>query len=414
MPKINKTFVDSIAAGDKPVFHWDETLKGFGVKVSPTGRKTFVFQYRLGGGRSGSTKRMHIGTYGTITPEQARSVARDLAGRVASGENPAGSRDEFRDAPKMVKLFECYLEDHAKVHKKPRSIVIDEGLIRNRLEPEFGRKKVVELDRSAVIAFHRKLSDVPYIANRSLALLSKMMNLAEVWGMRPDGTNPCRHVKKYKEVKRERFLSEAEFIRLGSALDSAERHQLENEKGERVWVNPAAVLAIRLLIFTGARQSEILGLKWDQLDFEQGRAYLPDTKTGGRFLYFPAPALQLLASLDRHENAAYVVPGGAFHEADGSRPLVNLKDAWARICKAAELKDVRLHDLRHSFASVAVSSGMGLPLVGALLGHRETATTARYAHLADDPLRSAANSIAGRLNDALSRKKRSQNTVVNM
>ena len=126
-------------------------------------------------------------------------------------------------------------------------------------------------------------------------------------------------------------------------------------------------------------------------------------KTGGRFLYFPAPALQLMASIERHKNSVYVVPGGAFHEADGSKPLVNLKDAWARISTAAALKDVRLHDLRHSFASVAVSSGMGLPLVGALLGHRETATTARYAHLADDPLRNAANAIAGRLNHALSR-----------
>lgn len=414
MPRITKTFIDGLQAARTPCFYWDESQKGFGVKVTPAGKKNFIFQYRLGGGRSGSTKRIHIGSYGNLTPDQARSLARELAGRVASGENPAATRDEARTAPRMADLFDQYMQDHARVHKKALSISADEGLIRNYLMPEFARKKVSEIDRASVVAFHRKLSDLPYTANRSLALLSKMMNLAEVWGIRADGTNPCRHVQKYKEKRRERFLSEAELVRLGGVLAKAERHELEDEKGERIWINPAAVLAIRLLIFTGARRNEILGLKWDMIDFANSRAYLPDTKTGGRYLYFPAPALKLLSENQMNNDAVYVVPGGSFQKADGKKPLVNVKDPWKVVSKAAGLEGVRLHDLRHSFASVAASSGMGLPLIGALLGHRETATTARYAHLADDPLRSAANAIAGRLDNAMRSSSKSDARIVNM
>jgi integrase len=294
----------------------------------------------------------------------------------------------------MADLLERYLEDHARPHKKASSIQDDEGLIRQMLRPAFGRRKVSEVTRADVDAFHKSKKGKPYRANRALALLSKAFNLAEVWGWRPDGSNPCRHVHKFREEKRERFLSQQELARLGSALAAAERGELVSPRGASV--SPHAVAAIRLLIFTGARRGEILGLRWEHVNIEAGRLELPDSKTGAKFVYLPPAALQLMQELPRVDGNPHVIVGGKPGAA-----LVNLKDPWDAIRKAVGLDDLRIHDLRHSFASVGAAGGMSLPIIGALLGHREVATTARYAHLSDDPLRSAANAIGTKISDAL-------------
>jgi integrase len=294
----------------------------------------------------------------------------------------------------MTSLFERYLEDHARPHKKASSIRDDEGLIRQMLRPAFGRRKVKELTRADVDAFHKSLKKTPYRANRALALLSKALNLAEVWGWRPDGSNPCRHVKKYREEKRERFLSQQELARLGLALAAAGRSEVTSPRGTPI--SPYAVAAIRLLIFTGGRRGEILGLRWEHVNFEAGRLELPDSKTGAKFIYLAPAALQLLQELPHQDGNPHVIVGGKLGSA-----LVNLKDPWDAIRKAADLDDLRIHDLRHSFASVGAAGGMSLPIIGALLGHKEIATTARYAHLSDDPLRSAANTIGNKIADAL-------------
>jgi integrase len=223
-----------------------------------------------------------------------------------------------------------------------------------------------------------------------MAVLSKMLNLAEKWGERPDGSNPCRHVEKYRERKRERFLSQAELARLGEALAEAERNGSES---------PYAIAAIRLLILTGARVSEILTLEWGHVDFERACLRLPESKSGAKVVHLSPPARELLASLPRIEGNPYVLPG-----LKERAHLVNLEAPWRRIRARASLEDVRLHDLRHSFASVGAGAGLSLPVIGALLGHSQPGTTARYAHLATDPLKQANNVIGTRIATALEGK----------
>jgi len=403
MPKLTKTIVDTAKPDGRDRFIWDDEIKGFGLRITKTGSKSYVFQYRVGGGRNGTLRRPRIGAHGSLTPAEARSIAKTWALQVAEGGDPGGERTAYRNAPRMTDAFIRYQTEHADVHKKPSSAKEDKRLIRLFLSPEFGSRKVAEVTREQVSAFHRRLAGRPYQANRLLALLSKVFNLCEVWGWRPDGSNPCRHVKKFKEEKRERFLSPAELGRLGEVLRKAERFELQDSEGNRLWVNPSAILAIRLIVLTGARRGEILGLKWSDIDWDRSRALLSDSKTGRRDLYLPAPVLKLLAELKPAKGAVFVVPGGRSTQERqaAKRPLTNLKDPWKTITAAAGLEGVRIHDLRHSFASVGASSGMGLPIIGKLLGHRETATTARYAHLADDPVKAAADTIGGRVNDAL-------------
>jgi integrase len=216
-------------------------------------------------------------------------------------------------------------------------------------------------------------------ANSTLAMLSKLFGWAEKHGLRPDGSNPCRHVDKYREGRRERFLSQAELASLGDALREAEQ-----DKRCSQWV----IAAIRLLIFTGARRNEILTLRWEHVSGEHGCLMLPDSKTGRKAVHLSPPALDVLHTIPRLEGNPYVICG----EKPG-RHLVNLEKPWRRIRKAAKLDDVRLHDLRHSFASVAASGGQSLVVIGKMLGHSQPATTARYAHLADDPVKAASDAV---------------------
>jgi len=237
--------------------------------------------------------------------------------------------------------------------------------------------------RRDIAKFHHARRETPIEANRALAVTSTLFNFAERIGYRPDGSNPCRHVEKYPQRHRERFLSADELARLGDALAVYE-------------CSPYAVAAVKLLVFTGARLGEILGLRWEWIDFERGEARLPDSKTGAKTVHFPPPALAALSELPRIEGNPHVivgrVPGAA---------LVNLDKPWRAIRKHAGLDDVRLHDLRHAFASIAASSGMGLPIIGKMLGHTQAATTNRYAHLASDPVKAAAAAVAGKIAAAM-------------
>jgi integrase len=288
----------------------------------------------------------------------------------------------------VADLVSRFVAGHVATKTKPRTRIEYGYLLDTYVLPAIGRLRVREVTRKHVTDLHHSLRDKPYAANRTLAVLSKMFNLAEKWGERPDGSNPCRHVDRYGERKRERFLSAVELARLGEVLTTAEQDRS---------VSPFAIAAIRLLVLTGARRNEILTLKWEHVDFERACLRLPDSKTGQKTVHLNAPALQLLAELPRLADCPYVIVSAL-----SGAHLVSLEQPWRRVRARAGLDGVRLHDLRHSFASVAAGAGLGLPIIGALLGHTQAQTTARYAHLAADTMKQANDVIGARLADAMS------------
>ena len=396
MPNLTKRYVDSLKPGQKDdLVSWDSELKGFGIRVKPSGVKSYMVQYRNAAGRS---RRLTIGKHGPLTPSDARKLAKGKLGQVDKGRDPTEEARQTLTAPTVAELAERYIQEHAIPKKKARSVEEDRALLRRFLLPKFGRRKLAAITRADVQSLHHSLSGTPYQANRALALFSKMFNLAERWGLRPDGSNPCRHVERYREKRRERFLSNDELARLGQALSEAEANATEP---------PSAIAAVRLLILTGCRLQEVLGLRWDQVDYERRQLRFEESKTGQKTVALGAAALEVLSGLPRLEGNPYVIPG----KKDGAH-FVGMPKVWQRIRKQADLEDVRLHDLRHSFASVGAGAGLSLPIIGKLLGHTQAATTQRYAHLADDPLKQAADTISNEIAAAMSGKPKGQVTPI--
>ena len=383
MTKLTNRTVAAIKPGDRDLFVWDDELPGFGLRVKPSGVKSYILQYR---NQHNVSRRYTLGRHGVIGPEKARVKAKSLLAGVQDGADPATERREAREASTVADLADRYMTEHAEVKKRPRSVASDKTLLRLHVLPALGRKKVAALSRADITRLHHSLRETPGAANRTLALVSKMLNLAEKWGLRPDGSNPCRHVERYPERAMERFLSGDELGRLGAVLAEVERTATEL---------PSVIAAIRLLIFTGARLGEILNLEWTHVDFERACLRLPESKTGAKVIHLSAPALEVLTGIEQ-DGSLWVIAGRG-----SGRPLVNLRKPWYRIRAMAGLHDVRLHDLRHSFASVGVAGGLSLPMIGALLGHAQPATTARYAHLAADPLRQAVELIGERIAAAM-------------
>jgi integrase len=386
--KITKRTVDATLPGERDVFLWDVDLKGFGLKVSPAGSKVYLVQYRLGG-REARTQRYTIGKHGSPwTPDKAREEAERLLGRVANEVDPAKERKAKlaahrvdAEAPTLAEFAARYIDEYAKSYKKPRTVEEDERNLRLHIKPILGKLKLKDIIPAHIAKFHASRRDTPTNANRCRALLSHLFKIAEVWGERPPGSNPCRHVEKFSERKRERFLSADELARLTDALERAEGKE-----------PLSAIAAIRLLILSGCRLSEILSLRWEWINFERGCLIMPDSKTGAKTVPLGAPALRALAELPHQEGSPYVLPA---ERGDGH--FVGIQRPWQRVRGAAGLDDVRIHDLRHSFASIAVSGGDSLYLVGKVLGHRQSRTTERYAHLKDDPLRAVANRTSERI-----------------
>jgi len=388
MLRLTKRIVDAAKpVSDRDVFRWDGELRGFGLRVKPTGVKSYIIQYRT---LTRTSRRMTIGQHGVLTAEEARKEAKIQLGRAAKGDDPAADKANARDHLSFATFSEWYLSDHAATKKKPSSVRMDRINLNKHILPIFGRKRLDAIGRVDMVRLHHSMRDTPGAANRCLALLSKMMNLAERWGERPDGSNPCRHVEKYRENKRYRFLSADELARLGAACQRCEHDGT---------ISPAFLALVRLLIFTGARLSEIRQAQWDWVDFKSGVLHLPDSKTGAKTIMLPAPALDVLSRLARVEANPYIITG------EGNRYLVNVWKQWAALRELAKLEDVRLHDLRHSFASIGAAGGMSLNMIGGLLGHRQTQTTSRYAHLAADPLKAAANRIAGAIASIMNPKR---------
>jgi integrase len=383
------------------------------------GARIYILQYS----RRNRDRRITIGRHGDggFTAEQARGKAESLRGIIRDGGDPAADRDRDRAIPTMRVLAERYMAEHAIPKKKPRSADGDRRLIDCHIVPLLGDRQVSEIGRAEL---RRLMQDVAAgktaldlktgkrgrrivrggkgAANRCLTLLSKMFALAEDWGYRSAGDgNPCRGVERFDESagrQRARFLSDAQLARLGAALAAAEaadpRHRM-----------PANI--VRLLLLTGARMGEIVGLRREYLDLGRGLIRLPDSKTGAKPIVLSAPARLLLAELVRDgAETGYLFPGPRPARGTAVRPYGGLKRFWAAVREEAKLGDTRIHDLRHSYAGVGASGGSSLLVIGALLGHSQSSTTERYAHLADDPVRQAADAIGNRIAAALGRDRR--------
>jgi integrase len=387
--KITKRAIDQLSPENGNLLCWDAEIKGFGVRCRQSGTKFYVLKMRIGGRQRWIT----IGRHGSPwTPDTARQEALRLLGLKAGGQDPATARDQHKGRATVAEVADRFLREHVAHYCKPRTAGDYRHVVDYYIKGHLGRHRITDLTRADVAQFHQQLRDHPYQANRCLAVLSKMMNLAEAWGLRTDGSNPCRHVKKYREDKRERYLTREELQRLGAVLDAAERPQTET---------PFAVAAIGLLILTGARLMEVLTLRWNHVDFANAVLSLPDSKTGAKTIYLNDAAINLLRKIPRMTGNPFVIAGGK----PGSR-LVNLQKPWRRMRAAAGLDDVRVHDLRHNFGSVAAGAGMSLPVIGKLLGHSQPTTTARYAHLAADPVRAASNLIGNEISAAMQKHRR--------
>ena len=374
--------------------HWDDELKGFGLRVWPSGRKVYMVMSRV----KGRLRRITIGPHGPFTPEQARIRAHEILSEAKAGRDPAQELDQARKAPTVKGLGERFLKEHVAVRCKPSTQGEYKRSVELFINPKIGTRKVTDIERRDIAELHHSLSHIPYQANRTLGVLSKMFNLAEIWGLRPDGSNPCLHVKKYVEEKRGRFLSPEEFAALGTTL-----REIEDDGSE----SQSVVNAIRLLMLTGCRLSEITTLKWDYVDIKARELRLPDSKTGAKIVHFGKTVADILKGIAKLDGNPYVITG---QKKDGSR-LTDLQHPWRRIRAKAGLDDVRIHDLRHSYASGALALGEGLPMIGKLLGHTQVQTTARYAHLANDPVKSAAGRVSDTIGAAMMGKAKPANNA---
>jgi integrase len=401
---------------------WDETLAGFGLRIAPSGTKTFILRYRpRGGGRRSPKRFMSIGRYGVLTPDEARSEARSILGKVAKEGDPALARIRSRGVPTVSALAALFVTEHVKAKRKPGTASGYETLLQKVILPGLGNRRADSVTRADVARLHLKMKASPYYANRALAVTCSMFSWASKNGHVAEGFNPTHGVERFKEHRRERFLSGNELQRLGEVLRLAETTGLPwdvdtRAKGAKFLVppekrfskiSPHVTGAIRLLLFTGCRLREILSLKWDAVDFERKILNLADSKTGKKSVMLGAPALKVLTTLPRLGD--HVIAGG-----EAGKPRADLKRPWQALQRHAGLTGVRIHDLRHSFASMGAGAGFGLPVIGKLLGHSQAQTTARYAHLADHPVRAASEAISSRMAAALGDEPDSGKRVIRL
>ncbi|HEY1749577.1 MAG TPA: tyrosine-type recombinase/integrase [Xanthobacteraceae bacterium] len=374
------------ADGRAGVIHYDADVPGFGLRITRAGARSFVLNYRA----SGVERRMTIGSLPPNAGAEETRTLIDAARKQATklrnaakyeGRDPMGERHEDRAAKTVADLAERYLSDHAP-KKRPASQREDQSMIDKIILPAIRNKRVADVRYADVDAIHRKLKETPIRANRVVALLSKMFSLAIRWQWRAD--NPAKGIERNPENRRQRYLSNDELKRLSAVLKTAPSRPSAN--------------AVRLLLLTGARRGEVLGATWGQFDLTTGIWIKPSAHTKQKKEHrvpLSAPARQLLSEMhekakaaarkEKREMSPHVFPSGA----QGGGPQTDLKHFWETVRDKAGMPDVRVHDLRHTYASVLASAGLSLPIIGQLLGHTNPLTTSRYAHLFDDPLRAA-------------------------
>lgn len=428
--RLTKAVVDALRPTATEYTAFDSKLPGFGVRVRPTGSMSYVAMYRTGG-RNTPLRKVTIGKVGKLTTEEARKEAEAILAKAELGQDVAHERAKARTEQTVSDLCDIYLAEGCAT-KRASTLVSDRGRIERHIKPLLGRKLIGEVRTADIERFLRDVAtgktaaDVKTgkhgraivrggkgTATRTTRLLGGIFTFAVRRGLRAD--NPVAGVRKYEDGQGDRYLTADELQRLGEALREAEttglpwevslaapgaKHLPKDIDAQRTKVDPYAVAAIRLLILTGCRLREILNLRWEQVNFERGVMLLPDTKTGWKPVLLGAPALQVLDRLVRVKDCPYVIPG----QKPGT-PRSDLKRPWDAIRRRAGLNDVRIHDVRHTFASFGASGGIGLTIVGRLLGHKDIKTTNRYSHLADDPLRRAADSVGNALAAAMGEDK---------
>ena len=362
--------VAALPATGRDAVHWDRDLAGFGVRVQRNGRKVYVIQSR---GPAG-LRRVTLGPVAGKAIDQRRREAAEIIDRIKRGLDPIAPEPE--PDPTVADLAARCMRAYVKVHCKPKTEKLYRTAIDGHIVPALGAMAVKNVRSSHVIELHDRMRDTPSMANHVVSMLSKMFSLAETWELVPRGRNPCRMVRHYREQARERFLTPEEYRRVGAALREAETGG---------WMWPPAIAAIRLLMLTGCRKSEILTLRWDDVDRTSGEFRLRDGKRGPRMVPLTTPALTVLDGIERVENNPWVIRS--------QKPGICLPDLtyyWNRIKDHAGIEDVRIHDLRHSHASRALALGESLTMIGRILGHSKVGTTARYAHLVHDAEKAAA------------------------
>lgn len=421
--KLGRRALAAVSAVARPTILYDSDLKGFGLRLTPGGSQTWIVEYRPGaGGRGVAKKRISLGSTSTLSPERARDAARTMLANVRLGADPNAARAEERGAKTIAELQPLYAAEWDPV-RKPRTVQLYGGYWNGHILPALGSTIARKVTKQELTRLHREIgAEHKTTANRVLTLLAHFYGWAADAGYVSKGFNPCDGIERFGESGRERYLSEAELSRLGAALERAEnvgvdwprdegklsKHAPKAAEHRRVKIDADAGDAIRLLVFTGARLREILHLEWAHFDRQRMLLLLPDSKTGRKTIVLGGAAAEVLERLwtraTRPEGVAELkapLSRYVFPSRDLRTPKADLKRPWLMVTREAGLEGLRVHDLRHSFASVGVAADLGLPVIGRLLGHTKPETTARYAHLAATPLRNATNLIAGTLAAAM-------------
>jgi integrase len=360
---------------------YDSDVIGFGVRVTATGAVAFVLRYV----HRGRERRMTLGKHPDLSPSAARDMAIELRGEIVGGRDPLADRRSRLTGPTLSAFCDRYIAEYAEKEKKASSVREDRRLIKRHIRPTLGTLRTVDVSRQDILRLRDDLSRTPYEANRVLALLSKMFNLAELWEIRPDGSNPCRHVKKFPEKRRQGSLSAGELARLGQALVD-----------DRCGAHGSVLNVLRLLLLTGCRVSEIRELQWGWIKWEEAAIHFPDSKTGAKVHRLGNGAIALLKCIRASQQGSnpLVFPGLK----DPSVPIsmTTVSHTWHRVRTRAGLAGKRIHDFRHTRGSWAASTGANAFLVRDALSHRNVGTTDRYVQFEADPLR--------QLNDTLDRQ----------
>jgi integrase len=373
--RLTKTSIRDLVPSGRVELWWDEDLPGFGVRVSSGGTKAYIVQWREGR----ETKRQTLGSIEVLALDRARNAARDMLAAARLGEKVPNRSQEA--APKFGDVIDQFLR-YAEAKKAPRTAADYRDRIERHIRPAFGAKRIDRITRAEIERWHEDRAATPRAANYALAILVAIFSYAVRVKIIKDADHPARSIPKYAETKRTRYLDLEELSHFGKALAG-----LETQKK----VSPWAAAALRLLVLTGARSGEILTLKWEHVDLKARALRLPTSKTGAKTITLSNAAAQVLEAVPRIEGVPWVIAG----RRHGER-MTSLQKPFGSVCEAAGITGLRIHDLRHSAASIATSAGVGLPVVGALLGQSQAYTTQRYSHVHDSAERQAAEAIAER------------------